>query len=273
MWNFTTHNFYWSCRDFRARGGFFTSTGESSSWREGDKSHIYVKGAVHPNQTTQVTPAWVLPVLWNLFQPFMTKFWTIILIQTRWSFHLRVRVVAFLWETHVGHQSFFVPGSAFDRRPGSPAQTRQLRSRLNSELRQIQETSSHSVPFKEDESSRHQDSDEEQDAQDGESVASSGFGLLTRLSFVTCQAVATGHVAFYHAAAMIMAALEITWQGVIDREDGNILSRRTRWGGGLGRAADTGFGPGRGGVCVRTWRPGEVGDYSTRMWPRWAETF
>lgn len=74
----------------------------------------------------------------------------------------------------------------------------------------MQETASHSVPFKEDESSRHQYSDEEEDAQDGGSVASSGVGLLARLSLVTCQAVAAGHFAFCHAAAMIMAALEVT---------------------------------------------------------------
>lgn len=83
---------------------------------------------------------------------------------------------------------------------------------MNSELRwvQTQETSSHSVPFKEDKSSRHQYSDEEEDGQDGGNMASCGFGLLARLSRVTCQAVAAGHFAFSHAVAMIMAALEIT---------------------------------------------------------------
>lgn len=88
-------NFYSGCSDFNGSGGFFTSTGDSSSWGE-----------------EKITRFLIVLIYVNEFP------------LSGMRFYLRVWIVVFARQAHVGHQSFFLRGSVSEGHPGSPVEIR-----------------------------------------------------------------------------------------------------------------------------------------------------
>lgn len=178
-----------------------------------------------------------------------------------WVFYLRVRIILFAGQAHVGHQSLFLRGSTSIRRQFSPVKSQKphcyfphcspsyecykrstvVQKRLNLIP----------LPFSENISSSHQHGQKTEDAKDHRHMALSTFLLLTELSLVTCQTLTASDFTFCDAVALIVAALAITGCRVFFNWNNIILLGRGR-GGRLWWPAIAGLGPKRGRVWLWT---------------------